>query len=114
MDYDIAIFTKITRSEISERLHPTMELSEFDGKLKIFKVYSNYTGSLEDVIFDFLREVGLFRREIFSQDTLLQIGVYYSVEDSVSFSVRLSKKCISELNDKNIGIDVCGYPCSES
>ena len=103
MDYDLAIFTNITMGDIGKKLHPALELSEYSGKLKIFKAYSDYSGSLQDVIFDFLQVISLFRGEIFAQDTLLQIGVYYPAEDFISFSVKLSKKCISELSEKNIG-----------
>lgn len=112
MDYDLAIFTNIPVTD-GIQTDLGLEIIDYSGKIKIFKSYSNYEGKLEDVIFDFLQKVESKNGKIFSTKTLLQVGAYYSLEDSVVFSVRLSSHCLTELGRRLLDIDICGYPCSE-
>lgn len=113
MDYDLSVFTSTPIADKRSYVAPELALINDSGKLKICKSYSSYVGGLESVILDFLKNVDSFDSSIFLVKTLLQVGVYYSPEESVTFSVRLSNTCISELNSKKVDIDICGYPCSD-
>ena len=112
MDFDLAIFTDIPITD-GVQTDAGLEIIDYSGKIKIFKSYSNYEGTLEDVIYDFLQKIESKSENIFSTKTLLQIGAYYLLKDSIVFSVRLSSRCLTELGRRFVDIDICGYPCSE-
>ncbi len=107
MDFDLVIFAKVLANE---GIQPDAGLDLIDaGESRICASYNNYEGSLEEVIFEFLRKVESNNREMFSLKTVLQMGVYYSPEEAVVLNLKLSDHCLSELNRKLVDLDICEY-----
>lgn len=111
MDYDLAIFSGI--DELKEKPPESFEEQEYDGKVKLFKSYENCDETLERVILDFLNTLDSFDRNIFNIKSVLQIGVYYQLKDSVTFTVRLGSSVLAELSSRRVSLEVSSYPCSE-
>ena len=72
----------------------------------------NRTGIVDHVVRDFLNNMTSFSEIIRKHQGVLRLGIFYDIEESVVFPLRLSCEAIKSIADLNILIDATGYPCS--
>jgi hypothetical protein len=69
--------------------------------------------TLEKAIASFLAELVAYGETIKQSAGTLRVGVFYDLDETVVFPMRLSADVIRTLSAMNLALDATGYPCKE-
>lgn len=69
--------------------------------------------TLESSIANFLAELAAYGETIKQSSGTLRLGVFYDLDETVVFPLRLSADVVRAIGSLNLAVDATGYPCKD-
>ncbi len=96
-----------------------VEFSKSDEKAYYQDVVIRFTSkprivtSIETEVQNFLEYFEAYANDVKTSYGVLRLGVFYNLQETIVFPLKLSAATITMLCELNLGIDTTGYPCIE-
>jgi hypothetical protein len=118
LDIDIRLndFPRAVALEIAQRLPVEFKTATEAAHQQVLIRAAQEPRAVTDIdgeLLDFLRSLATYAETLRQSKGTLRLGIFYDLDETVVFPLRLSLETIKVLGDLNLSLDATGYPCSD-
>ena len=110
-DIELTLYTNLSQTSAPKGIDLVIE--ERDGRIVFRRSHVKCKESLSELTVSFIREVENVDPKACEFSSTIQVGVFHSISDALSFTFRLSSGALSVLASKSVSMELVAYPCSD-
>lgn len=65
----------------------------------------------DDLVCAFIEGLSIFGSQLVLEEAIFRVAVYYSLDETLVFPFRMSKRLIQLISEVALSVDITGYPC---